>query len=370
MIRQQLCIWILACVMAAPLLGQDDAEHLFRTDTVMVSKKVQIIGLPLIFYTPETSFGGGGGLQLFFNSSRDEYNLRVSNLFASAIYTANKQMMLNLKPQIYLYRGNVYLESDILYKIYPNSFWGIGGDTPESNLERYNMQSFIASVALLKRIPPMLNFGFEYSFEKHVMLETLAGGLLENGEIPGSKGATVAGLSFVLNFDDRDNIYSTVGGNYLTFKGGFSSRTFGADYSFNHYLLDLRKYLTLAGKHTLALQAYLNAQTGNIPFQSLAWLGGPERNRGFFKGRYMDESYLLLQSEFRWRFHPRLHLNGFASLGQVSNTIASVFDHPKFSGGIGIRYKILKSNPTLIRMDLGVNQYGETGIYFGVNEAF
>ena len=102
----------------------------------------------------------------------------------------------------------------------------------------------------------------------------------------------------------------------------------------------------------------------------MSWLGGPERNRGYFKGRYMDHVYLLLQTEMRWRLLSRLHLNVFASLGQVSGDVASIFAYPKFSGGGGLQFQLLKSNPTLIRMDIGINQYGGTGLYFGVNEVF
>ena len=356
--------------LAGKSMCQEDREHLFQTDTVRVNKKVQFLGLPVVFYTPETSFGAGGGLQLFFYNQRSEYNERVSNIFTSLIYTAEKQLLFNVIPQIYIFKGKMYLEGEFLYKIFPNSFWGVGGNTPETAMERYNMETITVRAALLNRIPPYLNFGFEYLFEYHKMLEILEGGLLDSTMIPGAKGARTSGLAFVLNYDDRDNVYSPLGGQYLIFKGGFSSKNFGASYSYNRYLIDLRKYFTLAGKHTLAVQSYLQVANGNVPFQSLSWLGGPERNRGFFRGRYMDHTYFLFQTEMRWRILPRLHLNAFASLGQVSESIRVLFTYPNFSGGGGVRFQLLKTNPTLIRMDLGINQYGNTGLYFGVNEAF
>lgn len=357
-------------ILVLPARGQEDKEHLFVTDTVRKDKKVQVIGLPLLFYTPETSFGGGGGGQLFFHNQRNMYNNRVSNLFVAAIYTANQQVSLNLIPQFYFFQGTMYLEGNFIYKIYPTSFWGTGGNTPDENLEEYNMKTLSMRISLVNRIPPYLNFGFEYQYENHVMAEVLEGGILDSGEVPGSQGARTSGMSFVLDFDSRDNIYSTLGGAYLTFKGGFSAKTFGATHAFNNYLIDLRKYFVLGGKHTLALQAYLESTAGDVPFQSMAWLGGPEKNRGYFNGRYMDRNYLLVQSEFRWRIFARLHANVFAALGQVSGEVDELFRYPKFSGGAGIRFRPLKSNPTLLRFDFGLNQYGGTGIYFGVNEVF
>jgi outer membrane protein assembly factor BamA len=361
---------ILVASLAGKAMCQEDKEHLFQTDTMRIDKQVQVLGLPVVFYTPETSFGVGGGLQLFFNNKRSEYNERVSNIFSSLIFTTEKQLLLNVVPQIYLFKGKMFLEGDFLYKIFPNSFWGIGGNTAESAEERYNMESISLEVALLNRIPPYLNFGFEYLFEYHKMLEVQEDGMLDTNLIAGAEGARISGFSFVLDYDDRDNVYSPLGGNYLIFKGGFSSRALGASYSFNRYLIDLRKYIPLARTHTFAVQTYLQVANGNVPFQSLSWLGGPERNRGFFRGRYMDNTYLLFQTEMRLKILSRLHLNVFASLGQVSENIRILFAYPKFSGGGGLRFQVLKNNPTLIRMDVGINQYGGTGIYFGVNEAF
>lgn len=349
---------------------QQDMEHLFISDTLNLKKNVQVLGLPVVFYTPETSFGFGGGLQLFFHHRRNIFNARVSNIFASAIYTTKNQLLLNVIPQLYLYNGKMYLEGDVLYKIFPNSFWGVGPNTVEDALEKYNMETITVRVALLNRIPPNVNFGFEFNFENHKMLEVQEGGLLDTNQVVGWNGARISGLSFVFNFDDRDNVYSPQEGNYLIFKGGFSSKSFGASHSFNRYTIDMRKYFLFMGKHTFAAQLYLQSNFGDAPFQSIAWLGGPERNRGYFRGRYMDKHYLLLQTELRLRFFKRFQINAFFSYGEVTPVPSELFTYPKFSYGGGVRFQLIKTNPTLIRMDIGANQYGGTGLYFGVNEAF
>jgi outer membrane protein assembly factor BamA len=264
----------------------------------------------------------------------------------------------------------MYLEGDILYKIFPNSFWGVGSNTAEDALEKYNMETITLRLALLNRIPPNVNFGFEYNFENHIMLEVQEGGLLDTNLIEGSEGSRSSGLSFVFNFDDRDNVYSPISGNYLIFKGGFSSKSFGGTHSYNRYTIDMRKYFVLFGKHTLAAQLYYISNFGDVPFQSTAWLGGPERNRGYFRGRYMDKHYFLMQTELRIRPWKRLQFNVFFSYGEVASSPGNLFTYPKLSYGGGLRFQLIKSNPTLIRIDFGINQYSGTGLYFGVNEAF
>ncbi|MBA7530850.1 hypothetical protein ES705_23061 [subsurface metagenome] len=278
--------------------------------------------------------------------------------------------MLSAVPQIHLFDGKMYLEGEVLYKVFPNSFWGIGSNTPETSLEKYNMRTTGVRVSLLNRIPSALNFGFEYKLNIYTMLEVQEGGLLDSTLIEGSEGAKTSGISFVFNIDDRDNIYSPVKGNYLIFKAGFSSRSLAASYSYNSYLIDLRKYFRISSKFTLATQIYSLFSFGDVPFQSKAWYGGPDLGRGYFRGRYIENQYLLLQLEIRYRVLKRLHINGFANLGDVADLPVNLFFYPKFSYGGGLRFRLSKKNPTLIRMDIGINKDGGTGLYFGVNEAF
>ena len=58
--------------------------------------------------------------------------------------------------------------------------------------------------------------------------------------------------------------------------------------------------------------------------------------------------------------------------GSISSAYLSNANSTSQNNQIGnlYRFQPLKSNPTLLRFDFGVNQYGDTGIYFGVNEVF
>lgn len=352
------------------LAGQQKEATKIETDTINIRKKIQIIGVPLVFYTPETSFGFGAGAQIFFLNKTNIYNSRLSNVFVSAIYTAKKQLMFEARPQIYFNAGNLFLDGYFKYRLFPNSFWGIGNYAYEDALEEYNMKSYEITAALLKRLPPTLNFGLEYKYENHTMLEVAEGGLLASGDITGSEGGVISGLSIVFNLDSRDNVNSTVKGALIQMKSGFSSRVFGASYSFNKYTLDLRKYFKHLTNNTFAMQFYGESTYGNVPFQSMAWLGGGEKMRGYFKGRYMDKSMYVLQAEYRARFHPRWTAAGFGAIGEVADFPLSFFENPKISFGGGMRFKILKNNSTVVRFDIGFDKNGNNGLYFGINEAF
>lgn len=350
--------------------AQEGNENYIASDTIKIKKNFQLIALPIAFYSPETQFGIGAGLQAFLYSQSNIYNSRESNILVTGMYTMNKQFMFDAFPKIYFNLGDLFLDGLFRYRVFPNKFWGIGNETPESSLEDYNMETIIVEVALLKRLPPNLNFGFQYKYDNYKMLDIEEGGLLDSGNIAGSEGAIISGISFLFNLDDRDNTFSATSGNFMQLKAGFSSKVLGATYSYNKYVIDLRKFFPLGKKSVLATQVFLESSFGDVPFQTMPWLGGGDKTRGYYKGRYIDNNFYAMQAEYRNRFHKRWEYTFFASIGEVAEKPLSYFGNVKYSFGGGIRFQILKSNPTLLRLDFGIGRDGNNGIYFGVNEAF
>jgi outer membrane protein assembly factor BamA len=370
MIIRKINILTLLLILPFALLAQEDDQALVQSDTLSITKGTQVIGVPILFYTPETDFGLGAGVQFIFGNLPNMFNSRLSDMLVTGVYTTKKQFLLDVRPQIHIYDGQFYLEGLFRYKVFPNSFWGIGNQTSDDALESYNMQSTEIHAKLLKRIPPTLNFGFEYVFQHHKMVEYDSAGQLITTEIPGSEGATISSLSAVFTFDDRDNISSASKGNFLQFSAGFSSQVLGASYSYNKYKFDIRKYFLLQDKLTFAANYYLEVTYGRVPFQTMPWLGGNERMRGYFNGRYIDLQYHTIQSEIRWRLTPRFIIAGFASGGDVGESLTQLYRYFKYSYGGGVRYQISKKSPIFVRLDFGFGTPGNSGIYFGVNEAF
>lgn len=361
-------IVFLFLTMAQVLIAQDDA--LIRTDTLGKSKKIQAVIVPIVFSTPETGFGGGAGAQLFFLRKSNIYNARLSNLFANVIYTANEQFILDVKPQLYFNKGDFFLDGSYKYKVYPNLFWGIGNDTPATNEETYDMTSTELRVALLKRLPPSLNFGFEFIYQNHEVTEVQEGGLLDQGDIEGSQRAIVSGLGVIFNLDSRDQLEAPKKGYLVQMNARFSSEVWGATSSFNKYIADLRAYRPVGQRGTFASQLYNESTFGDIPFQALAWYGGGDRARGYFKGRYIDSHMFVFQAEYRHQLAARWSVAGFGLLGEVSDQGRNFFQDLKPSFGGGIRFKIIKNQNTLVRLDMAFGKDGNSGFYFGVNEAF
>ncbi len=360
-------------ILTTNTFGQNQSvdNQAIQTDTLK-SKNVSMLLVPLAFYSPETNFAFGGGGQIFFKTKKSTSETLNSTLFLTAIYTLNKQLIIEAQPQIYFNNEKYFLDSRLRYKIFPNLFWGIGPNTPASAEENYNQTEVSFSAAFLKRLPRHVNFGFEFNFADFDVTEVEQGGILASGTVEGADGATLIGLGIVLNKDMRDNKFSPLQGGFYQFKTNFTSRVLGSSHSFNTYFVDLRKYVSIANNHVLALQLYSRLTFGNAPFQAKAYYGGGNVARGFFNGRYIDDHLYVAQVEYRLPVSKRWELAVFALTGNVGNDKEGqgLFDDYKSSFGLGPRFFIYKNKRTLLRLDIGINNEGQSGIYFGVNEAF
>ncbi|MCK5453025.1 MAG: hypothetical protein KAJ16_01620, partial [Calditrichia bacterium] len=95
------------------------------------------------------------------------------------------------------------------------------------------------------------------------------------------------------------------------------------------------------------------------------------RMRGYFEGRYRDLTYGMMQLEYRQYFWWRLGFIVFGGIGDVAEDLLQVkFEDLKYSYGLGLRYLFNKKEKVNLRLDLGIGQDGNSGIYFGIEEAF
>ena len=135
--------------------------------------------------------------------------------------------------------------------------------------------------------------------------------------------------------------------------------------------MDARKYFSF-NKKVLALQGYYSGNFGDeIPIRSIATLGGSNRMRGYYEGRYRDKQVFVFQSEVRLPVYKRFGAVVFGSLGDVGKTINDFsLSDLKYSYGGGLRFAVNKTEKLNIRIDYGIAGNGSSGLYFQLGEAF
>jgi outer membrane protein assembly factor BamA len=326
-----------------------------------------VVVLPVIAHTPETRLALGAASILFF---RSPVSTRPSTVSAFFMYTQNEQILATLGSEVYTRDEQHKLEASIGFIEFPDRFYGIGADTPESNEEDYTPRSFNVMAGVQQRWRAHWHAGVRYEFSTWDVIETEPDGALAGGDITGSNGGTTSGAGLLFNRDTRDNVYYASRGSFYQLAATTYPGWLGSDFDYARFTLDLRRYSRFGNRHVIALQALTVATNGDTPFQSLAALGGSEIMRGYYQGRYRDRYAAVLQSEYRVKVWWRLGATVFGSVGDVAHSPGDFeLDHFRYSAGVGIRFLISRQEGMNLRLD---SAFGEdtSGFYITVGEAF
>ncbi len=332
-------------------------------------RKPSFNAYPYAFYTPETKLAfGAGGIFIFYGGKAK--TLKPSKTSFGAYYSTNKQYQLSMNNKFYFFDNKLYFNWPMIFSYNVDKFWGVGNTTENTGNESYTKQLFSTSVTI--QLPPRWFVsdltGIIFDYQKVDILDKRTNEYLLNDSVPGSNGAELIGLGSDLMWDTRDNIFFPNSGGYQYFKlliyPGMS------DNVFTFYELDVRHFMSFKEDHVLAGLFYVSGTTGDVPFFSLPALGG-KRMRGFFNGRYRDNFLMTLQLEYRQMVWWRL---GFAVFGGIGDVSASMIDfnakNIKYNFGAGLRLMFNEAEKVNLRVDFGMGSGGNSGLYFGIEEAF
>lgn len=371
-----LCSGILSIFLSSQIISANPGE---QADEQTQQQRTSLVVLPVIFYMPETKWGAGVGGIYAFRPLLSNEKTRPSSLYFVIFYTQLKQFSIELEPELYLKKEAYLINGSLSWSKYPDKFFGIGNKTPDAWEQGYTPQIISFKLALQKRLYAKENIylGIQYAFENYKMkkIESSpelipAEQLLALQKINGSQGGTTSGLGFNLKWDTRDNIFFPGKGNYFQISTYFFIKALSSDFKYSSLEVDLRKYFSLFSGQVLAFQGLVQSRSGTAPFYSLSKLGGESVMRGYYSGRYRDKILLAFQAEYRLPIWKRFGLVGFIGAGDVAEKFGDfrVADF-KYSVGWGIRFKIVPSEGTNLRLDFGYGK-GTSGVYFTASEAF
>ena len=340
-----------------------------KSDTLKSEKKLKIIPLPAIFYTPETRLGFGGLLSGVFNLG-EKSNTRNSTAQVLAAYTLNKQILFETKHTLFTKVESYSISGKLNYYDFPILYYGIGNNTDKDQEENLEYQVFEIEQRVLKLVRPYWFVGPQYRFVRLFDLTYEPEFLIEDKPILESQTGSNSGFGFSVIHDTRDNILNSHTGRYLLVSSFFHGGILGGAHRFDRYTIDYRQYFNFNKKGVLAFQYFGEFNTGSTPFREMALLGGDAVMRGYYKGRFRDHQQMVLQAEYRRQLIPWLGFTVFSSVGDVSSSF-NKFDLGNFKHTIGggLRVMINKADRLNIRIDYGFGKE-TSGFYFAVAEAF
>jgi outer membrane protein assembly factor BamA len=269
-------------------------------------RKRKVVPFPVFFYSPETGVGLGMA-GLYLASPLPEAVVQdPDTINAIGFYTTRNQIIIALQMDRYFVRSGNNLNFTAVVKKFPDTFWGVGPNTPNEAEEDYTPQEIAFILGYQWRLSRTIYLGPEYRFSTIAMKEVEEGGALDSGEIVGNDGTLVSGLGVRFTVDDRDSTIYTRRGYRVDAAFMIARQYIGSEEDFIQMDFDYRQFFPLFQNHVLGFQYLLQLRTGTVPFQFLPMLGGQYMMRGYYEGRYRDMNYTALQVEYRlplfWRY--------------------------------------------------------------------
>ncbi len=335
-------------------------------------KNSGIVPIAIPFYTPETSFGLGAGVVMYRRAEGDS-SLDPDELEIEGFGTWKRQCEFNMSGTKFFRRNFFKLSFESEINRWTDDFYGIGNDVKDRNKEEYSQNEINFKPSFLVKAMSGLYLGPVLNISRYSMKDRESGGMLASNTIRGSDGTKAHGAGVIVEYSCTEGaeFYPRKGpsfnGEYIVYRKGF-----GSEYDFTSWILNHKQYFQISGNHIIALDGYVSAVNGDVPWQMLSELGGQERMRGYLEGKYRDKRYAALQAEYRFPIVWRITGVVFGGAGEIGRTFGDFSsDDIRVSGGAGLRFVLDEKEHIPLRLDFAMNtESGEPSIYFGLLEAF
>jgi hypothetical protein len=322
--------------------------------------------LPIVFWLPETrlGFAAAGGLQFHLKGTR-----RASSIFLVGSYTLEHQSSIDLATDLDLPNGTI-LTGRLRVVNYPDEFFGIGPNTPDSARENYtrrwNQAIFGAEFPIGSE---RLRAGPRLDLRLEDIRDIQPGGQLASGTVEGSNGFSAVGLGASAAWDTRDLPLYPSHGHLVEAWLLWYPEALGHHGEFTAASLEGRVFRSVGHGLILAGAAYVEEAWGAVPFTLLPKLGSTGYLRGWRDGRYRDHLATAAQVELRFPIWDRFAGAVFASAGEVAHDLSAVgWQWLRASAGVGLRFRLTPEG-TNIRFDVADSSAGPA-VYLLLLEAF
>lgn len=331
------------------------------------SKNRSFIALPFVYYTPESGWAFGAGTGYYFRSDTFQ-STKYSQVMAGIAYTTMNQALFYITPSIFLKRNKAFINGELGYYRYSYYFHGLGNRA--NGHDMYEVDFPRLRVNYLFRLKENQFLGPGLYLENYNMIRVPEMTLLDTGNIPGSRGSTVALASLNYSLDSRDNTLFPEKGDRVYLQAESGPKLGKRGFDFSRYRFYWTHYYSPAEDAVLAAQLRTEGLFGTAPFQQLILIGGDQELKGYYKGRYRGKQMLGAQVEWRQIVYKRFGYalySGMALLGEKAFQLDFSKWMPSF--GCGLRYRVLSNQKLNIRLDYA---HGITGgqFYLGFGETF
>ena len=317
-------------------------------------------------YSKNTSFGIGLLAAGLFRLDRTDSITAPSDISIFANVSVSGFYALGVTGNTIFSHNKRRLNYTVMFASAPRSFWGIGYDEGRNNPEStYSEKRYLVEGRYLHEFLSHTYIGGLVSFEHTRGLK-----FTEPAYLHGEKMKyTATGIGAILEYDSRDFIPNPFRGVYVSFQETLFPKGLGnCGKTLWRTTFTADVYQRVWKDAVLAADLYAVFNTDGTPWPMLARLGGSQRMRGYYQGRYTDNDMITLQVELRQRIWRRI---GCAVWGGAGNVFPSLgeFDWAQTlpNYGVGFRWELKKR--VNVRLDYGFGKK-TSGFLLSINEAF
>ncbi|KXX71052.1 BamA/TamA family outer membrane protein [Flammeovirga sp. SJP92] len=280
--------------------------------------------------------------------------------------------LFNLDASLIMFgKGKFNMYFTGVYQYVPNTYYGINEEIPTDTTSYFNRR-FSTFGEVSYELTETLFFGLHYDIQNNTIEEVESvPHLYETSE--GIEGGFNFGLGPILKYDSRDDIvYPTKGGLLVTSLTAYP-KLLGNDYVFWHFYTEYSHFIKLKNdKNILGFFGAFHMKSGHVPFYYLNALGGSKKMRSIAQpNRFIDKNYYLAQVEYRRHLWWRVGITTFASVGNVyGSNGTNAFENIKYTLGVGFRFQLVENMKLNFRMDYGIGNYDQQGLWLTSREAF
>ena len=345
-------------------------------DTVFDESSKTFLPIPLIINNPTIGTGFGGVGLFFFKFDKEDVKSPPSIASLAGIYSTNSSYVLLASARLYwkedknratFIAGPARVNHDVSYSI---------EGAEDLHLVYSELRSFISAEYSRKIISDfylgLLYLGVKtrYRFDQGTEEENdFTEEFFEENDISDN---FISSLGVVISWDTRDYIYNPTKGLMFSIRPKFYTDWLGSDNDYVDTDYNVRYYIPIKDKQVMAFSLAGGFAAGDVPFDGYQSYGRSNL-RGYETGKFRGENMIALQAEYRRNIYNRWGAVAFAGTGSVWGNEESLdFSERTWlpSIGVGIRYMVSLKKRINLRLDFAKGIDDNSGIYFGIMEAF
>ena len=336
-----------------------------------ISSKIKLNSALGFGYTTETGFLINGVILGTYKIDNQDSQQTPSTLKLSAQASVKGFFQLKAEGENYFHSDDRILSYDISYGVLPIRFWGLGYDDAIVNSRsKYSRRAFIISAKFLNRIVGDFYGGasLEMRYNRASSIDELAQLYISQHGMTRQNAFSI-GLGINLLFDNRDNIYSTTSGWFVSLLTEIRPKGLGDCGSTLWHVKAIADYFTpLWQGGVLGVDLYADLWSSATPWFMWPCIGGGSRMRGYYFGRYTDRKIATAQVELRQNIYGPFGCVVWGGVGSVFDSHKNIdFSELLPNYGLGLRINLGKDSR--LRIDYGFGHHSN-GLVIGMNEAF